>query len=197
MSKTRCDWVRDDPTYLEYHDHIWGVPIDNEPQMFKMLSLEGFQAGLSWITILKKQAALEAQFSNFDVYYLTRLSNTEIDRAMKNPKIIRNRKKIESLKSNAIATVKLWDNGKSLCEVFWKSVSYRPKINHYKDQHEIPTFTECSIELSKELKKLGYRFVGPTIIYAHMQASGLVNDHQTNCFRFREINEMNANYRWP
>jgi DNA-3-methyladenine glycosylase I len=181
---TRCGWVpEDDPLYVAYHDEEWGVPSHDERHLFEMLLLEGAQAGLSWSTILHKREGYRAAFAGFDVEQVARFAQHEIDWLMLDAGIVRNRLKIESAISNAQAVLEL----DSLDELLWSFVGGEPLVNSWKTLAEIPAETAESNAMSEELKRRGFRFVGPTVCYAFMQACGLVNDHTVDCFRYRDV----------
>ena len=184
-SKCRCQWAR---SGLEqsYHDTEWGVPSRDEHHIYEMLTLEGAQAGLSWETILKKRAGYRTLFKDFDPKQVAQFTQADFDRLMLDPSIVRNRLKIESTISNAKAVLELHDAGTTLSQFVWSFVENTPIINHYKAIKDLPAQTELSKQLSKELKKKGFRFVGPTTMYAMMQAIGMVNDHTTDCYRYSE-----------
>ncbi|MBK6906812.1 MAG: DNA-3-methyladenine glycosylase I [Rhodocyclaceae bacterium] len=185
--KNRCSWCADDPLYVAYHDTEWGVPCHNEQTLFEFLILEGAQAGLSWITVLRKRENYRKAFAGFDAQQIARFSDNDIARLMGDAGIIRNRLKIESAIGNARATCALHDAGQTLHDLFWNFVDGTPVINHWQSLSEVPVFTPAAEALSKELKKKGFRFVGPTVIYSHMQATGMVNDHVTGCFRHKAV----------
>jgi DNA-3-methyladenine glycosylase I len=181
---TRCGWVpEDDPLYVAYHDEEWGVPSHDERHLFEMLLLEGAQAGLSWSTILHKREGYRAAFAGFDVEQVARFAQREIDWLMLDAGIVRNRLKIESAIANARAILEL----DSLDELLWSFVGGEPLVNSRKTLAEIPAETAESNAMSEELKRRGFRFVGPTVCYAFMQACGLVNDHTVDCFRYRDV----------
>jgi DNA-3-methyladenine glycosylase I len=180
----RCEWVpADDSLYVAYHDEEWGVPSHDERHLFEMLVLEGAQAGLSWSTILKKRDGYRRAFANFDVTRVARFSEGDVERLMQDAGIVRNRMKIEAAIANARATL---DAG-SLDQLVWSFVGGEPIQNAWKTLAAVPAETAESKAMSKELKRRGFRFVGPTICYAFMQACGLVNDHTVDCFRFAEV----------
>lgn len=181
----RCGWVTDSPLYIEYHDHEWGIPVHDDTHLFEMLILEGAQAGLSWITVLKKRPAYREQFHQFDIDRCAQLTDADLEDALTNPKLIRNRLKIYSVRQNARAALALIAEHGSLDAYFWKSVNHSPIVNQFSSLAEIPALTPLSERISKDLKKRGFTFVGPTIIYAFMQAIGMVNDHTTDCFCYR------------
>lgn len=184
--KRRCSWTTTDPLYIAYHDEEWGVPLHNDQQLFEFLMLEGAQAGLSWITILKKRERYRELFDQFDPNIIANYDNKKIDLLMTEPGIIRNRKKIEAVVSNAQAFLQVQKEFGSFDGYLWRFVNGAPIKNHWQDNKSVPTESEESIALSKDLKKRGFRFVGPTICYAFMQAVGMVNDHTMDCFRYRE-----------
>ena len=182
MSDRRCAWVPEgDPLYVAYHDEEWGVPSRDERHLFEMLVLEGAQAGLSWSTILRKREGYRKAFAGFDARRVARFGARDVERLMGDAGIVRNRLKIESTIANAKAVLEAG----SLGDLVWSFVGDEPKVNAWKTVSEIPAETEESKAMSKELKRRGFRFVGPTVCYAFMQACGLVNDHTTDCFRFR------------
>jgi DNA-3-methyladenine glycosylase I len=181
---SRCAWVPEsDPLYVAYHDEEWGVPSHDERHLFEMLVLEGAQAGLSWSTILRKREGYRKAFAGFEVAKVAHFRARDVERLMGDPGIVRNRLKIESAIANARATLEL----ESLDELLWSFVGGKPFRNRFRKLTDIPAETAESKAMSKELKRLGFRFVGPTVCYAFMQACGLVNDHTFDCFRYREI----------
>ena len=184
---TRCAWCSPDPLYRAYHDEEWGVPLHDERALFELLTLEGAQAGLSWLTILKKREGYRRAFDHFDVERIARYDAADVARLMADAGIVRNRLKIESTITNARATLALRETLGGLDAYFWNFVDGRPIDNARKNIGQGPASTPLSDAISKDLKKRGFRFVGSTIVYAHMQAMGLVNDHTTDCFRHREV----------
>jgi DNA-3-methyladenine glycosylase I len=179
---TRCAWVPEgDPLYVAYHDEEWGAPSRNERHLFEMLVLEGAQAGLSWSTILHKRDGYRRAFAGFDATQVARFGPRDVERLMRDAGIVRNRLKIESAIANAKAVLEAG----SLADLVWSFVGDGPRVNGWRSVDEIPAETEESKAMSKELKRRGFRFVGPTVCYAFMQACGLVDDHTTDCFRFR------------
>ena len=188
--KVRCAWPGDDPLYLAYHDEEWGVPVHDDRILFEFLTLEGAQAGLSWITILRKREAYRRAFSNFEPSRVARFNTPKIERLLQNPGIVRNRLKIEAAVSNAKAFLKVQKEFGSFDRYLWRFVGGKPIQNRWKSMKEIPAKTAESDAMSKDLKKRGFKFVGSTICYAHMQATGLVNDHTTACFRYRECKRL-------
>ena len=179
----RCDWCGDDPLYVNYHDSEWGVPLRDERVMFEFLLLEGVQAGLSWITVLRKREHYRALFDNFAVEKIASYTDRDLQRLLADARIIRNRLKVQAARQNARATLKLYDGGQTLVEYLWSFVDGTPIQNHWRAMDEVPAYTELSTRISKDMKKRGFTFVGPTIIYAHMQATGMVNDHLVTCHR--------------
>ena len=178
---TRCSWVpEDDPLYVAYHDEEWGVPSRDERHLFEMLVLEGAQAGLSWSTILHKRDGYRRAFAGFEAAKVARFGPKDIERLMRDASIVRNRLKIESAVANAKAVLEQ----DSFAGLLWSFVGDEPKVNRWRTIAEIPPETEESKAMSKELKRRGFRFVGPTVCYAFMQGCGLVNDHTPDCFRF-------------
>lgn len=178
---TRCFWVTDDPIYINYHDNEWGKPIYDDRLLFEFLILEGAQAGLSWITILKKREHYRRVFANFDAAKIARFTYAKIEKLLLDPGIIRNRLKIQSTITNARAFLKLLDET-SFSDYLWQFVDGKPIKNRPKKREDIPTKTVISDALSKDLKKRGFKFVGSTICYAFMQAVGMVDDHTKDCF---------------
>ncbi|MBB2494301.1 DNA-3-methyladenine glycosylase I [Aquipseudomonas ullengensis] len=175
----RCFWCNDDPLYIAYHDEEWGVPQRDPQWLFEMLLLEGFQAGLSWITVLKKRARYREVLFGFDAERLARMTDAEIEERMQDPGIIRNRLKLKAARQNAQAWLKLDDP----VTLLWSFVGGAPKINHFSERGQVPAVTTEAEAMSKALKKLGFTFVGPTICYAYMQAAGMVMDHTIDCDR--------------
>jgi DNA-3-methyladenine glycosylase I len=184
---SRCAWCGTDALYRAYHDEEWGVPLYDERALFEFLILEGAQAGLSWLTILKKREGYRRAFDNFDAERIARYGEADIARLMADAGIVRNRLKIESTISNALAALKLREAGGGLDAYFWGFVDGRQIDNARRDLSEVPASTPLSDAVSKDLKKRGFKFVGSTIVYAHMQATGMVNDHTLDCFRHREL----------
>ena len=182
----RCAWARSGLEQV-YHDTQWGVPDRDEHHVFEMLTLEGAQAGLSWETILRKRAGYQRLFKDFDPKKVAKFTDADFTRLMQDPAIVRNRLKIESTISNARSILELYAVGTTLSEFVWSFVDNTPIINHHKALADLPAQTDLSKRLSKELKKKGFRFVGPTTMYAMMQAIGMVNDHTTDCFRYKQI----------
>ncbi|GAB1393196.1 DNA-3-methyladenine glycosylase I [Rhodocyclaceae bacterium] len=188
----RCPWCGDDPLYVAYHDTEWGVPCHDERTLFEFLILEGAQAGLSWITILRKRENYRRAFDGFDVTKIALYGEQGVARLLGDAGIVRNRLKIASTIDNARATLALYEAGGNLNDLFWQFVDGQPVINHWKQLAEVPVTTPAATALSKELKRRGFRFVGPTIIYSLMQAVGMVNDHLVTCPRHREITALRS-----
>ncbi len=185
--KIRCGWVRNKPHYLPYHDEEWGVPVHDEHRHFEMLILEGAQAGLSWSTILLKREGYRKAFARFDPVKVARFDARKQASLLENTSIIRNRLKIKSAITNAKAFLNVQDEFGSFDAYIWQFVGSKPKLNYWKNMSQVPATTPESDALSKDLKKRGFSFVGSTVIYAHMQAAGLVNDHTIDCFRHPSI----------
>jgi len=188
--KNRCGWCGADPLYVAYHDEEWGVPVYDDQVLFEFLILEGAQAGLSWSTILKKREGYHRAFDGFDVEKVARYDGIKISALLTDPGIVRNQLKIGSAVTNAQAFLKIRDAWGSFSDYIWSFVDGRPIQNSWRSLAEIPAKTPLAEALSKDLKKQGFRFVGPTITYAHMQATGMVNDHLVDCFRYGEIAEL-------
>ena len=185
----RCAWVGSDPLSRAYHDEEWGVPVHDDRLLFEFLILEGAQAGLSWITILRKRAAYRAAFAGFNPEAVARFDGAKVAELLSNPGIVRNRLKVESAISNARAFLAVQEEYGSFDAYQWRFVDGRPIRNTWKNLQEIPATTPVSDAMSRDLKRRGFRFVGSTICYAHMQAVGMVNDHTVDCFRWREVGE--------
>ena len=182
----RCEWCSEDKIYQEYHDKEWGVEVHDDSKLFEMLILEGAQAGLSWLTILKRREGYKRAFDNFDVNKVSKYNEKKIEELIGNPEIIRNKLKIRSTVSNAKAFIEIQKEFKSFDRYIWGFVEGKQIKNHFKDISEIPAKTEISDKIAKDLKKRGMNFVGSTIIYAFMQAIGMVNDHTENCFLYKK-----------
>jgi DNA-3-methyladenine glycosylase I len=190
MTNKRCSWAGvDDPLMLQYHDSEWGVPVHDDRKHFEFLVLEGAQAGLSWMIILKKREGYRRAFEGFDPQRVARFSARRIEKLALDPGIIRNRMKIESAVRNARAFLKIQEEFGSFDSYCWRFVGGRPKLNRWKTMREIPATSPESDAFSKDLKHRGFSFVGSTVMYAHMQAVGMVNDHLIDCFRYREIRQ--------
>jgi DNA-3-methyladenine glycosylase I len=184
----RCDWANSNPMETKYHDEEWGVPVHDDRKLFEMLILEGAQAGLSWDTILKKREAYREAFKNFDPHAVANMSDEELQTQLQNPAIVRNRLKVYSARKNAIVLLQIQQEFGSFDAYLWRFVGGRPIICNFTSQQEVPVTTPESDALSKDLKKRGMSFVGSTIMYAYMQAVGMVNDHLVSCFRYDEVN---------
>ncbi|ACD93796.1 DNA-3-methyladenine glycosylase I [Trichlorobacter lovleyi] len=187
---TRCAWAGSDPLYRDYHDLEWGVPVHDDRLLFEFLILEGAQAGLSWITILRKRAAYRTVFENFDPTVVARFDEQKVAELLLNPGIVRNRLKVASAISNARAFLQVQEQFGSFDAYMWRFVDGRPIQNSWRSIKEVPASTAVSDSLSRDLKKHGFRFVGSTICYAMMQAVGMVNDHTVDCFRWQELQQQ-------
>ena len=183
----RCSWAGSDPAMRHYHDTEWGVPLHDDTQLFEFLVLEGAQAGLSWSTVLNKRDAYRRAFHGFDIVRVARMTDKALEKLLENPGLIRNRLKIFSARNNAKAALKVIDEIGSLDKYFWSFVGGKPVRNRWAGREHVPASTEISDRLSKDLKKRGFNFVGSTIMYAHMQATGMVNDHFVDCFRYKQV----------
>jgi len=190
--KKRCDWCGGDPIYIAYHDDEWGVPVHDDRLLFEFLILEGAQAGLSWLTILKKRDHYRKAFHCFDCERIARYTKADVRRLLADSGIVRNRLKIESAIKNARAVIQIREEHGSLDAYLWRYIDGVPKQNAWKSMAEIPSKTEISDAMSKDLKKRGLTFVGSMICYAFMQAVGMVNDHTTDCFRYKEIKRLSV-----
>ncbi len=188
--KKRCDWCVGNPLYEAYHDLEWGVPLRDEQKLFEFLTLETFQAGLSWITVLKKREAFRAAFDDFDYSKIAAYSEAKIQTLLQNSKIIRNQLKIRAAVNNAQCFLELQESHGSFAAYIWRFVDHKPLQNKYQNLREVPATTPLATTISKDLKKKGFRFVGPTVLYAHMQATGMVNDHLVTCFRYQEVQRL-------
>jgi len=187
MDKHRCGWCVGDTLYEAYHDTEWGVPVKDDETLFEFLILETFQAGLSWITVLRKRENFRKAFSRFDYKKIAQYDQTKIDSLLQDPGIIRNKLKVNATVSNAKAFMEVQKEFGSFSQYIWDFVDGEPIKNSWKNYKDAPATTEISDALSKDLKKRGFKFVGSTVIYAHMQATGMVNDHEVNCFRYNEV----------
>lgn len=185
--RTRCAWAGGSELYQAYHDEEWGVPLHDERALFEFLLLEGAQAGLSWITILRKREAYRAAFDNFEAARIARYDADKIESLLQNPGIVRNRLKLESAVINAQKFLAVQDEYGSFDAFVWRFVDGVPLQNHWRSPAEVPASTATSDAMSKELKRRGFKFVGTTICYAFMQATGMVNDHTRNCYRYNEL----------
>ena len=186
----RCEWCGDDPLYVRYHDREWGVPVRSDRKLFEFLILEGAQAGLSWLTVLKKRPAYRKAFDNFDFNKVAQYKESKIKSLLNDAGIIRNRLKIRSTVQNARAFIDVRKEFGTFSRYIWAFVDGKPVQNRWKNMKCLPSRTAISDKISKDLKRRGFSFVGSTIIYAHMQATGMVNDHVTGCFRYRDIREL-------
>ena len=183
----RCSWAGTDPVYIDYHDREWGVPMHDERTLFEMLILDGAQAGLSWIPILKKRDNYRSAFDNFDAHKMARYGERKVSALLNDPGIVRNRLKIGAAINNARMLLELQEQEGSLNEFLWRYVDGKPIINARRSIKDIPPRTPLSDTISRDLSRRGFKFVGPTICYAFMQAMGMVNDHTVNCFRYAEL----------
>jgi DNA-3-methyladenine glycosylase I len=188
-NKQTCSWPKGDPLLTKYHDKEWGVPLHNDKKLFEFLILEGFQAGLSWLTILKKRGNFQKAFDKFDFNKVAKYDQQKINSLLQDSGIIRNKLKIESAITNAKAFIKVRKEFGTFNTYIWNFTGGKPIHNKFESPEEIPARTELSDLISKDLKKRGFKFVGSTIVYAHMQATGMVNDHIKSCFRHKEIIE--------
>ncbi|MGQ7847981.1 DNA-3-methyladenine glycosylase I [Granulosicoccus sp. 3-233] len=186
-TENRCSWCLGSELYRHYHDTEWGVPCRDAVQLFELISLEGAQAGLSWITILNKRQGYRRLFAGFDPEKIARFSDARLDRIASDAAIVRHRQKVESVRSNARAWLSLREAGQSFSDVIWAHVEHETLDNAFRQLSDVPARTEQSTRMSKQLKKLGFSFVGPTTCYAFMQAAGLVNDHLITCPRHAEV----------
>lgn len=187
VTKKRCAWAKDDPLYLAYHDREWGVPIRKERGLFEFLILEGMQAGLSWLTILKKRENYRSSFDNFNAEKIAKYNQRKVTQLLANTGIIRNKLKIEAIITNAKALLEFKEQGSSFSNYIWDFVDGKPIQNHWKNANQVPNTSVISDKFSKDLKKRGFKFVGSTICYAFMQAVGMVNDHTIDCFRYKQL----------
>lgn len=187
MTKLRCTWCGTDPLYIEYHDLEWGKPVKDDSALFEFIILETFQAGLSWITILRKRENFRNAFDNFDYKKIAKYDQTKIDILLQDTGIIRNRLKILAAITNAQAFLEIQKDFGSFSNYFWGFVNHKPIKNNFTTHDEIPANTALSDLISKDLKNRGFKFVGSTVVYATMQATGMVNDHVESCFRYLEV----------
>ncbi len=190
--RRRCGWVTDDPLYLRYHDEEWGVPVRDDRLLFEFLVLETFQAGLSWLTILRKREAFRRAFAGFDPEKVARFGERQVARLMGDRSIVRNRRKIEAAIANARAFLAVREAEGSFADWMWSFVEGRPIVNRWRRDEDVPAETPLSRAISRELRARGFRFVGPVVVYAHMQATGMVMDHVVPCFRHGELVETLA-----
>ncbi len=189
MNKNRCAWVGKDPLYIRYHDEEWGVPIYDDKTLFEFLILETFQAGLSWITILRKRENFRAAFDDFDYCKIARYDDEKYHELLQNAGIVRNKLKIRAAITNAQAFLRIQKEFGSFSQYFWSFTDHKVIYNTFHDLSDLPAKTALSDKISMDLKKRGFKFVGSTVIYAHMQATGMVNDHTVNCFRYQQLRE--------
>lgn len=187
MDKIRCEWCGNDPLYVEYHDTEWGVPVFDDDKLFEFLILETFQAGLSWITVLRKRSNFRKAFDGFNYKKIAQYSAFKLEALMHDSGIIRNKLKIKATVSNANAFMEVQREFGSFSNYIWGFTHGKPLKNSWRNLSDIPATTELSDEISKDLKRRGFKFVGSTVVYAHMQATGMVNDHVKDCFRYSEI----------
>jgi len=185
--KYRCGWCEGDELYEKYHDEEWGVPIYDDDKLFEFLILETFQAGLSWITVLRKRENFRKAFDNFDYKIIANYKQDKMDTLLQDTGIIRNKLKVKATVTNAQAFIKTQEEFGSFSNYIWSFVNGKPIKNSLKDYKNAPVNTLLSDTISKDLKKRGFKFVGSTVVYAHMQATGMVNDHEINCFRYHEV----------
>jgi len=190
--KGRCQWCLGSDEYVAYHDEEWGVPSYDDRHLFEMLILEGAQAGLSWLTVLKKRESYRMAFDGFDPEKIARYDQKKIDELLLNPGIIRNKLKVNAAVINAQAFLKVAEGGRAFSDYLWEFTGGKPVINRWSSMKELPAKTDTSDRMSKQLLKDGFKFVGSTICYAHMQATGMVNDHVTSCFRYDEVCKISA-----
>jgi len=192
MNQNTCPWTGNDPLLMQYHDQEWGVPLHDDQKLFEFLILEGFQAGLSWITILKKRENFRKAFDGFDFKKVARYPKEKIEALMADKGIIRNRLKIEGAVTNARAFIELRKEFGTFDTYIWNFTDGKTIHNGFKTMKEVPAKTPLSERISVDLKKRGFKFVGPTIVYSHMQATGMVNDHLKGCFRYKELRALDT-----
>ncbi len=183
----RCPWCGNDPLYIAYHDQEWGVPVRDDQKQFEFLVLESAQAGLSWITILRKREGYRTAYDNFDPEIIASYGEPKVQQLMQNPAIVRNERKIRASIQNAKSFLLIQKEFGSFSNYLWGFIDNKPIINHWTDISQIPAKTMLSEQISKDMKQRGFSFLGPTILYAHMQATGLVNDHITSCFCYKKL----------
>ena len=187
MNKQRCGWCVGDSLYEAYHDEEWGVPVYDDNTLFEFLILETFQAGLSWITVLRKRENFRKAFDNFDYKKIAKYQQPKVDELLENVGIIRNKLKVNATITNAQAFMKIQDEFGSFSKYIWAFVGGKPLRNSFKNKQDVPANTPLSDVISKDLKTRGFKFVGSTVVYAHIQATGMVNDHEISCFRYNEV----------
>ena len=190
MNKIRCPWCGSHSDYQHYHDTEWGVPVFNDAKLFETLFLETFQAGLSWLTILRKRENFRVAFDNFDLHKIAGYKAKKIDALCRDSGIVRNRLKINAAVNNANAFLNIQQSYRSFAQYIWSFVDHKPIQNNYRSLDQVPSTTVLSDQISLSLKKHGFKFVGSTIVYVYMQATGMVNDHLVNCFRFEEVKKL-------
>jgi len=183
----RCPWCEKNDLYIDYHDKEWGVPVYDDKKQFEFLVLESAQAGLSWLTILKRRENYRKAYDDFEAIKVASYGDNKVEELINNPGIIRNKSKIKASINNAKSFLEIQREFGSFCNYIWGFVDFKPIVNQFKSLSEVPARTSLSEEISKDLKKRGFKFIGPTIIYAHLQAVGIVNDHLIDCFRYKEI----------
>jgi len=188
----RCAWCGTDPLYMDYHDREWGVPTLDDASLFEMLVLEGAQAGLAWITVLRKREGYRELFDGFDASRIARYTDRKLEKLLLDPRIIRNRLKVFGTRQSARAFLAVQEEVGSFSDYIWGFVEHAPVQNSWRSMRNVPATSEISDRLSKDMKKRGFTFVGSTIMYAHMQATGMVNDHTTDCFRHRDCKKLGA-----
>ncbi|MEE2888608.1 MAG: DNA-3-methyladenine glycosylase I [Planctomycetota bacterium] len=186
-TRTRCDWCGTDPLYVSYHDEEWAVPVRDDRKLFEFLILEGAQAGLSWITILRKREHYRKVFADFDPVQVAEIQPSQVEELLADPGIVRNRMKVESAITNAKAFLTIQAESGCFADYIWKFAGGEPLTNRFLNKSEVPTKTGQSDAMSRDLRQRGFKFVGSTICYAYMQATGMVNDHLTSCFRHAEV----------
>jgi DNA-3-methyladenine glycosylase I len=187
MEKQRCGWCVGNPLYERYHDEEWGVPVFEDAKLFEFLILETFQAGLSWITVLRKRENFRKAFDNFDYKKIAKYGQPKIDELLQDAGIIRNRLKVRATVTNAQAFIKIQNEFGSFSNYIWGFTNHKPIKNQFEDYKKMPANTTLSDAISKDLKKRSFKFVGTTVVYAHMQATGMINDHEVSCFRYNEV----------
>ncbi len=190
----RCPWCENNDLYLKYHDEEWGVPVHDDNRHFEFLILEGVQAGLSWLTVLKKRENYRKAYDNFDPLKIAKYDENKIFQLMNNKGLIRNIRKVEASINNAKKFIDIQKEFGSFDTYIWNFVNNKPIVNYWKNESEIPSKTELSDKVSEKLRDRGFKFVGSTIIYSHLQATGIINDHLIDCFRFNQINEKSNSY---
>lgn len=190
QSLHRCSWCLNDPLYIKYHDTEWGIPLYNDQKLFEFLTLETFQAGLSWLTILRKRENFRAAFDQFDFKKVASYDSKRKEQLKQDAGIIRNRLKIKAAVNNAQAFIKVIEKEGSFADYMWQFVEGKPIVNYHSSEKDIPALSPLAETFSKDLKQRGFTFVGPTVVYAHMQATGMVNDHVMDCFRHAAVQQV-------